>query len=94
MLTGEFINGHFWGRGGYFWGWVGLSGNLSPHEPEKQEPHTKRVGIGRSLGKGLGGNNRVQSWERERETFLPVKIGHLDGGGVWPQRDTGAGSKD
>lgn len=67
---------------------VGISGvgwgfqELSPHKPEKQGPRTERVGIRRSLGRGLGGNKGRQSWERERETFLPVKIGSSGRGGV------------
>lgn len=65
------------------------------HKPEKQGPQTKRVGIGRSLGKGLGGNNRMQSWERERETFLPVRIGSSGWGrGVTAEGRGEAGSKD
>lgn len=52
---------------------------ISPNKPEKQAPQRKRAGTGRSLGKGLGGNDRMR-----RETFLPVRAGSpgWGGGGV------------
>lgn len=73
---------------------VGLDFQEISPTSQRSRSHRLRVGIERSLGKGLGGSNRMQSWERERETFLPVKIGHLDGEGCGSRGTREAGSKD